>query len=200
MSVGCPSQCQTDCDDYLVSMSVSSSIFPGMHGYCGEFRDHLDKLACLVRYLGPVTLGKVCKPIELFNETETSHHVRRMLCPEKVQTVLDKCNGSGTFEANRECLSDVSGDDINELLEAYLMYGRHNLLMASVMFKERYFTSMKRDVTYTWPSLVANVGGLLGLCMGCSLISLVEIFFFTAGKVPDLITGKCRLLSGRHCP
>ena len=37
---------------------------------------------------------------------------------------------------------------------------------------------IKRDVAMTFTSYVANTGGLLGLCLGFSFISLVEILFW----------------------
>ena len=43
------------------------------------------------------------------------------------------------------------------------------------MIQSPYVTKIKRDVAMTFTSYVANTGGLLGLCLGFSFISLVEI-------------------------
>ena len=44
--------------------------------------------------------------------------------------------------------------------------------------KDSFATKIVRDEKVTVTSFVANVGGLLGLCMGFSLVSVVEILYF----------------------
>ena len=36
-------------------------------------------------------------------------------------------------------------------------------------------------------SLIANLGGMMGLCMGMSFVSLVEIFYFVAASLVSLL-------------
>ncbi len=89
------------------------------------------------------------------------------------------------------------------------IYFRDNVAILQVMAKGQYYTSIKRDVSYTFSSLIgkiistytlndknivfslrsANIGGLLGLSMGCSIISIAELiilplrqFVFTVSK------------------
>ena len=57
-------------------------------------------------------------------------------------------------------------------------YGKQNLALIHVMIQSPYVTKIKRDVAMTFTSYVANTGGLLGLCLGFSFISLVEILFW----------------------
>ena len=45
--------------------------------------------------------------------------------------------------------------------------------------KDSFATKIVRDEKVTVTSFVANVGGLLGLCMGFSLVSVVEILYFS---------------------
>ena len=52
------------------------------------------------------------------------------------------------------------------------------LALIHVMIQSPYVTKIKRDVAMTFTSYVANTGGLLGLCLGFSFISLVEILFW----------------------
>ena len=44
--------------------------------------------------------------------------------------------------------------------------------------KDSFATKIVRDEKVTITSFVANVGGLLGLCMGFSLVSVVEMVYF----------------------
>ena len=67
----------------------------------------------------------------------------------------------------------------NETLvtEMYL-YGRDNLAMVHVLIQSPYVTKMKRDIAMTFTSYIANTGGLLGLCLGFSLITGFELVFW----------------------
>ena len=49
-------------------------------------------------------------------------------------------------------------------------YARDNLLWLNVYVKDSFATHIVRDERMTRTSFVANVGGLLGLCMGFSLV------------------------------
>ena len=63
---------------------------------------------------------------------------------------------------------------IKELYE----YGRHNLALVHVMVQSPYVTKIKRDVAMSFITFVADTGGLLGLCLGFSFISVIEIIFW----------------------
>jgi hypothetical protein len=49
-------------------------------------------------------------------------------------------------------------------------YAKDNLLWLNVYVKDSFATHIVRDERMTRTSFVANVGGLLGLCMGFSLV------------------------------
>jgi hypothetical protein len=57
-------------------------------------------------------------------------------------------------------------------------YGRQNLALIHVMVQSPYVTKIKRDVAMPFVTFVANSGGLLGLCIGFSFISLVELLYW----------------------
>ena len=60
------------------------------------------------------------------------------------------------------------------------IYGRENLAMVHVMIQSPYVTKIRRDVAMTFTTFIANSGGLLGLCIGFSFMSGIEIIFFSA--------------------
>ena len=64
------------------------------------------------------------------------------------------------------------------LLKEMVEYGRKNLAMVRVMIQSPYVTRIKRDVSMTFTTYVANSGGLLGLCVGFSFISGIELIFW----------------------
>ena len=73
----------------------------------------------------------------------------------------------------------TNNDTPNENLATELyQYGRDNLAMVHVLVQSPYVTKMKRDVAMTFTSYIANTGGLLGLCLGFSLITGFELVFW----------------------
>ena len=64
-----------------------------------------------------------------------------------------------------------------DMYEMYT-YGRTNLAMVNLMIQSPYITKIKRDAAMTFTSYIANTGGLLGLCVGFSFISGIEILFW----------------------
>ncbi|XP_061397734.1 pickpocket protein 28-like [Musca vetustissima] len=63
--------------------------------------------------------------------------------------------------------------------------GRAALL--SIYFRETQFTAIKRTVMYGMTTLIANCGGIFGLFMGISSLSLIEfIYFFSARLCSNL--------------
>ena len=86
--------------------------------------------------------------------------------------LTDPCNKwpENYFEKNNEP---------NETLVKELhQYGRQNLALIHVMVQSPYVTKIKRDVAMPFITFIANSGGLLGLCIGFSFISAIEIFFW----------------------
>lgn len=59
-------------------------------------------------------------------------------------------------------------------------YFRDEVSLLHVFFKSEFIVQYKRDQLYGIEDLVSNIGGLMGLCLGFSLLSVVElIYFFT---------------------
>ncbi len=59
-------------------------------------------------------------------------------------------------------------------------YVSKNLAVIHVYFKSLHFMQNERGELYGFTDFFSNVGGLLGLCLGFSALSLIEfIYFFT---------------------
>ena len=65
----------------------------------------------------------------------------------------------------------------NKLANFLLEYSRENLAILRVLFKDPYYMLIKRDEQMSMLSFLGNTGGLLGLCMGMSLVSIFEIVY-----------------------
>lgn len=57
-------------------------------------------------------------------------------------------------------------------------FDRVRFARLSIFFKEAQFITSKRSELYGPTEFLANCGGLLGLFMGVSLLSIVEIVYF----------------------
>ena len=64
------------------------------------------------------------------------------------------------------------------LLDEVYEYGKENLALVHIFIQSPYVTMIKRDMEMTFTNYVANTGGLLGLCLGFSFISGIELFYW----------------------
>ncbi len=69
------------------------------------------------------------------------------------------------------------------LEEDIFQYAKHNLAVVNVYIKDPVVTRILRDQKIPVIAFVANTGGLLGLCMGFSLVSVFEIVYHMIGAV-----------------
>ena len=107
---------------------------------------------------------------QCFNlQTKYSIHNAALEC---ISILTDPCANwpDNYFEKNTEPNQTL----INELYQ----YGRQNLALIHIMVQSPYVTKIKRDVAMPFITFVANSGGLLGLCIGFSFISAIEILFW----------------------
>ena len=57
-------------------------------------------------------------------------------------------------------------------------YAQNNIVSLEIFIKDPFYTKIKRDEQMTVISFIGNAGGLLGLCMGLSMISLIEVLYY----------------------
>ena len=62
----------------------------------------------------------------------------------------------------------------SDFMKVLLRYAGENLTMLKIYFKEPYHTSIVKKDKITILNFVATVGGLMGLCMGLSCVSVAE--------------------------
>ena len=72
------------------------------------------------------------------------------------------------------------------LEEDIFRYAKHNLAVVNVYIKDPVVTRILRDQKIPIIAFVANTGGLLGLCMGFSLVSLFEIVYHLLGALKKM--------------
>lgn len=130
-------------------------------------------------------------------EATFSRHKFICLTLKKVSRICNDSQRAKTFEASQDqvtCKEILNANNINNICEkgkpVFAMtqqnpklcnflfnYAKNNFAYLSVFFKDPYYTLIKRDEQLTLISFLGNTGGLLGLCMGLSLVSIFEIFY-----------------------
>ncbi|CAK1604613.1 unnamed protein product [Parnassius mnemosyne] len=67
-----------------------------------------------------------------------------------------------------------------EYLKQERAFSENRMLSSRVTlhFKDNSCMKYRREVLYTWDQMLANLGGIFGLCLGGSIISIVEIIWF----------------------
>ena len=96
------------------------------------------------------------------------------LCPV-LENFKEYLNSTKTCKHWTESFPDEPNSTlVNEMYE----YGKNNLAFIRIVIQSPYVTKIQRDVAVSFTSFVANTGGLLGLCLGFSFISGVELVFW----------------------
>ncbi|XP_036148911.1 degenerin del-1 isoform X2 [Monomorium pharaonis] len=68
-----------------------------------------------------------------------------------------------------------------------------------VYFSKYDTTMLKQDVSFYWYELMSDVGGICGVFIGFSFISVVEFLYFFAFVLRDLISKKSALQKDDIC-
>merc|ERR1719361_124278 len=74
-----------------------------------------------------------------------------------------------------EIENNQSVNEAAKLMSLLHRYARENLLLANIYIKDPAVEVVKKDQKIPVIWFVANVGGILGLCMGCSLVTIFEV-------------------------
>ena len=59
-------------------------------------------------------------------------------------------------------------------------YASKNLAIVEIFFRDPYYTEFIKNEHISVLSFIANAGGLLGLCVGMSFLSIFEIVYHVA--------------------
>ncbi len=103
-----------------------------------------------------------------------------------IETTLNE-SGMSCFEINssstKNLCSNASKPNFSaiqsypKMIKFLYKYAKTNFAVLRVFIKDPFYTLIKRDEQLTTISFLGNAGGLLGLCMGLSLVSIFEIFY-----------------------
>ena len=87
---------------------------------------------------------------------------------------------NNTFKAcNTNDKPNITVINSNPEISKFLFdYASKNLAIVKIFIKDSYYTRYIKSEELTLLSCIANAGGLIGLCMGLSFISIFEIIYY----------------------
>ena len=97
------------------------------------------------------------------------------LCPtiESVPDIARHCGSANRWRADRITNRTL----VRKIEHEVYQYGHENLAIINIFIKESYTKRFRKDEKMSRISYIASSGGLLGLCMGFSFVSLAEIAY-----------------------
>ena len=97
--------------------------------------------------------------------------------------MLTACNDiKNIIEVDKVCDIDNPVNppqaDMDERMNNFVhKYAKDNIAVIELFVKDPYYTNTKRDVAITLTTFIGNAGGLMGLCLGLSFITLFEVVY-----------------------
>jgi len=103
---------------------------------------------------------------------ESSHENAGITCNE----ILKESRLFQLCEKNNKLKPDMIQS--NSTISQYMYsYAKNNFAILRVFIKDPYYTRIKCDEQIPLISFLGNAGGLVGLCLGFSVVSIFEIFY-----------------------
>ena len=111
------------------------------------------------------------------------------------------CQKVNEVMSARACEELYTPENINDatrsgFAETILSYTEQNVALVTVFMDKPYCVKILQEVKFTTISLIGNIGGVLGLCLGGSLVSLVELVWFCLTGVLATAPRRCRKCEG----
>jgi hypothetical protein len=155
-------RCLQRCERQSETTSFTSSLYP----IEATFSQH--QFFCLTLQ----KVSKICNDSIKFKIIEATLNETGMSCSEILSSYNTKQLCTNKRQPNFAALQS------NPKMSKFLYnYAKTNFAILRVFIKDPYYTLIKRDEQLTTISFLGNVGGLLSLCMGLSLVSIFEVIY-----------------------
>lgn len=82
----------------------------------------------------------------------------------------------------------VTSEKALKVSEFIYGYTNENFAVLKIFINYPFYTSYKKDEEMTILSFIANAGGLLGLCLGMSFVSITEVLYFVFNSFISKVT------------
>lgn len=181
--------CKAACETQLYSLLVTSGSYPN------EVSFRYSKALCY-------TTRKIFRTFVQKNSLKYEHEKLYELVNEFLQnnmTENDICPPENDYTLND---SAFGGDKakIDQFKMEIFKYARNNIAYITVYIREPFAEETRIAPQVTLTALLSDVGGLLGLFMGCSVVTFVEIIYHVSKvNIQDCCQKKANSLS-TFCP
>jgi acid-sensing ion channel, other len=135
---------------------------------------NITSLPCLKKFRGDY--AKMMKHVMIYHEENEKNSEFFCNCLPTCTSVsydFELSQISLDMEELNDFVKYVNNDDGDDFVTATF----------DIIFKDDYFMSSQRNEIYGWKDFIANCGGIIGLFIGTSLISFLEIIYFLIFKL-----------------
>jgi len=179
-------QCLAPCNDQIYDSRITLALYPNraMFAKRPEICNLVRKLLKICQgWVDPHAVGAYG---QYGDELKIKKNVLLSAYPNMCKHLCEVFGFDAMVSANLSC-NDIRRNLLNaanssQIFEELHKYAKENLLWLNVYVKDSFATRIIRDERMTRTSFIANVGGLLGLCMGFSLVSVAEILYFVCKR------------------
>ena len=86
-----------------------------------------------------------------------------------------------------KCPLDIKDGYENVAKKWVVEYARDNIAKVNIFLKDPFVNRYVRDEKITWGTFFGTIGGILGLCLGFSVISIFEIVYLSFLGIANLV-------------
>ncbi|CAH2045705.1 unnamed protein product, partial [Iphiclides podalirius] len=173
--------------------------------YFKDYHNSDCELSCLIK---EVENQCQCTPLYVpYVSTHAACNFTSLDCIMAVQLAnMNRLNENGRCNCLRDCISHSYTSKViigNLKSVEHLMDNRYSGIVfngsTTIMhfyFPAPFYVKQKQETVISLISLMSNLGGVFGLCLGCSFISLIEIWFYIYVALKKYVKG--HLKKRRH--
>ncbi|CAL8109748.1 unnamed protein product [Orchesella dallaii] len=184
------SACVVECETEFISRECGCARYfaPGNYSVC-SMRQYIE---CVKKAID--VIQKKSAPMSMMGEDDSSifqFKSKKETLQEKscAEFCLPACNETfyNVFVTSADFPNQPQANQTKMIREAILEGHTHlndiayvsgSISVVRVFFRESSIMQYKRDELFTWEDFVSNLGGVMSLCLGFSILSLVEVFYF----------------------
>jgi hypothetical protein len=154
--------CLPSCEYQTITTSITSASYPL------EINFHETKHFCYAL----LKLVRICQNKQGASIFEKSFNANEITCNEILNA----------YQVNKLCTKNhqpirKSVHNNTRVKKILFKYAAENFAVLRVLIRDPYYTLIMQDEEFSYITFIGNVGGLLGLSMGMSFVSIFEIFY-----------------------
>ena len=160
-------KCLPSCDTDEIKISTSFSTFPNY----AVFLDRKEVCLVLQKLVRICTDETYQAKKESFEKVYGSHGTNGSICDDLVIPYNEDDMCKGKYLKNHHKTKHAY------VIDFLYKYSQENLSLIKIAMRDQFYTKVKKDLEISRLDFFNSVGGMMGLCLGLSIISVFEVFF-----------------------